>query len=189
MPVTISGNGTFTGTSFVANNIAANTITSNNISSTSKLVVGNMPVGSVLQVVQTTTATSVTNTSTSTWANTTLSASITPSSSSSKIMVLIMQEVQVWNTSNYATGMWRLSRGGTIIYTPSSDTNGNIFAYDYGGSGINVYRPTPIMWLDSPNTTSSTTYFTQIKVGTNGGVLIGTNSNSPGSITLMEIVG
>ena len=176
-------------TGIVANNIAANTITSTQIASGSKMAIGNMPTGSVLQVIQATTATGVTNTSTSTWANTTLSASITPSYSNSKIFVLIMQEVQVWNSSPYATGMWRLLRGGTTIYTPSSTDNGNIFAYDYGGSGINVYRPTPIMWLDSPSTTSSTTYYTQIKVGTNGGVLIGTNSNSPGSITLMEIVG
>lgn len=56
MPVTISGNGTFTGTSFTANNIAANTITSNNILSTSQLATGNMPIGSVLQVVYTETA-------------------------------------------------------------------------------------------------------------------------------------
>ena len=145
--------------------------------------------GAVLQVVQTTTATGVTNSSTSTWANTTLSASITPSYSNSKIFVLIMQEVQVYNTSSYGTGMWQLLRGATVIYTPSSTDNGNIFAFDYGGSGINVFRPTPIMWLDSPNTTSSTTYYTQIKKGTNGGQIIGTNSNSPGSITLMEIAG
>ena len=99
-----------------------------------------------------------------------------------------MQTIQVTNQGNpYATGMWQLVRGSTAIYTPSSTDNGNVFAYDYGGSGINVYRPTPIMWLDSPNTTSSTTYKTQIKLGTNGGASMSSNSGSPGSITLMEI--
>jgi hypothetical protein len=147
-----------------------------------------LPTGSVLQVVQTTTATSASTTSTSTFTDTTLTASITPISSTSKIFVLIMQTVQVANQSNpYATGVWQLLRGSTVIYTPSATDNGNVFAYDYGGSGINVYRPTPIMWLDSPNTTSSTTYKTQIKLGTNGGASISANSGSPGSITLMEI--
>lgn len=56
MTVTISGNGTFTGTSLTTDNIAANTITSSNILSTSKLATGNMPVGSIVQVVYTETA-------------------------------------------------------------------------------------------------------------------------------------
>jgi hypothetical protein len=98
-----------------------------------------------------------------------------------------MQNIQVTNTSNYATGMWQLLRGATAIFAPLVTDNGNVFAYDYGGSGINVYRPTPITWLDSPNTTSSTTYKTQIKLGTNGGASISANAASAGSITLMEI--
>lgn len=184
MPLILDGT-----TGIVANNIADYAVSTAKLANSAVTIAKLGYTGAVLQVVQTTTATGVTNSSTSTWANTTLSASITPSSSSSKIMVMIMQEVQVWNSSNYATGMWQLLRGATVIYTPSSTDNGNIFAYDYGGSGINVFRPTPIMWLDSPNTTSSTTYYTQIKKGTNGGVLIGTNSNSPATITLMEIAG
>ena len=99
-----------------------------------------------------------------------------------------MQEVQVYKVGGpYATGMWQLLRGATVIYTPSDTANGNIFAYDYGGSGINVFRPTPITWLDSPNTTSSTTYKTQFKLGTNGGASITANPGAPSSITLMEI--
>lgn len=159
-----------------------------NLSNATALAKAALPSGSVLQVINATTTTGVSTTSTSVFSDTTLTASITPSSASNKILVLIMQNIQVTNQGNpYATGVWQLLRGSTVIYTPSSTDNGNVFAYDYGGSGINVYRPTPIMWLDSPSTTSSTTYKTQIKLGTNGGASISANSGTPGSITLMEI--
>ena len=146
-----------------------------------------LPAGSVLQVVQNTTSTIASTSSSASYVDTTLTASITPTSATSKILVLIMQNIQVTNTSNYATGMWQLLRDATAIFAPLVTDNGNVFAYDYGGSGINVYRPTPITWLDSPNTTSSTTYKTQLKLGTNGGSSISANAGSAGSIILLEI--
>ena len=147
-----------------------------------------LPAGSVLQVVQNTTATLASTTSSASFVDTTLTASITPTSATSQILVLIMQNIQVTNqNASYATGMWQLLRGASAIYTPYSTDNGNVFAYDYGGSGINVYRPTPITWLDSPNTTSSTTYKTQVKLGSNGGASIAANAGAVGSITLLEI--
>ena len=147
-----------------------------------------LPAGSVLQVVQNTTSTIASTSSSASYVDTTLTASITPTSATSQILVLIMQNIQVTNQgSPYATGMWQLLRGASAIYTPYSTDNGNVFAYDYGGSGINVYRPTPITWLDSPNTTSSTTYKTQVKLGTNGGASIAANAGAVASITLLEI--
>jgi hypothetical protein len=157
-------------------------------------VLSNKTPGCVLQVVANTNATPVSTSSTSTWSTTGLTGSITPSSASSKILVLVMQEIQVWSSGQpYATGLWQLLRtvsaSSTVIYTPSSTSNGNVFSYDYGGSGINRYNPMPIHWLDSPNTTNAVTYTTQIKIGTNGGNVIGADSNSPSSIILMEIAG
>ena len=147
-----------------------------------------LPAGSVLQVVQNTTSTTASSTSSASYVDTTLTASITPTSATSKILVLIMQNIQVTNQGNpYATGMWQLLRDATAIFAPLLTDNGNVFAYDYGGSGINVYRPTPITWLDSPNTTSSTTYKTQMKLGSNGGASMSANSGSAGSIILLEI--
>ena len=158
------------------------------VSGTQNIPKASLPTGSVLQVIQTTTSTSVTNTSTTVFSDTTLTASITPTSSSSRVLVLVMQEVQVFNGGGpYSTGLWRLLRDATVIYTPSSNENGNVFGYDYGGTGLNLYRPTPMVWFDSPNTTSSTTYKTQIRLGTNGGQQINANANSPGSMTLLEI--
>jgi len=185
MPISTIGSNGLT-TPLPASNLG--TPSAINLSNATALAKAALPTGSVLQVVQTTTATSASTTSSASFVDTTLTASITPSSATNKILVLIMQTIQVTNQGNpYATGMWQLVRGSTAIYTPSSTDNGNVFAYDYGGSGINVYRPTPITWLDSPNTTSSTTYKTQIKLGTNGGASMSANSGSPGSITLMEI--
>ena len=147
-----------------------------------------LPAGSVLQVVQNTTSTTASTSSSASYVDSNLTASITPTSATSKILVIVMQGMQVTNqNAPYATGMWQLLRGATAIYAPNSTDNGNIFAYDYGGSGINVFRPTPITWLDSPNTTSSTTYKTQFKLGTNGGASITANPGAPSSITLMEI--
>ena len=147
-----------------------------------------LPAGSVLQVIQNTQATLVSTASSASYVDSNLTASITPTSATSKILVLVMQTVQVTNqNASYATGMWQLVRGSTAIYTPYSTDNGNVFAYDYGGSGINVFRPTPITWLDSPNTTSSTTYKTQFKLGTNGGASISVNGGAASSITLLEI--
>jgi hypothetical protein len=186
----VSGTGVFTIASPNSNTDRTLTLPDNTgtVLTTASSLAGLTGVGKVLQVVQTTTSTGVTTTSTTVFSDTTLTASITPSSSSSRILVLVMQEVQVFNGGGpYATGLWRLLRGATAIYAPSSNENGNIFAYDYGGSGINIYRPTPMIWLDSPSTTSSTTYKTQIRMGTNGGQQVNANVNSPASMTLLEI--
>jgi hypothetical protein len=181
----------------VAAGLLAGSITSSQITSvaastltgTQTIPKATLPTGSVLQVVQTTTNTAVTSTTSASWSGATISGSITPTSSTSKIFVLIMQEIQVWSAGQpYATGMWQLLRDSTVIYPTSiSSSNGNVFTYDYGGSGINRYNPMPINWLDSPNTTNSITYTTQIKLGSNGGNFIGANTNSTGTITLMEI--
>jgi len=150
------------------------------------------PAGHVIQVIdsgaQTTTAT---NTTTS-FADGNCTATITPTSASNKILLFAVQEIQVWNTGYYATGRWKIQRnigGGAFsdIYIDSVASNGNVFAFDYGGSGINVYRPTSYTLTDSPNTTSVLIYKTQIALGTNGGQLIGTNGQSPGRMILMEI--
>ena len=112
-----------------------------------------LPTGSVLQVVQASYATNV-STSGTTYIDTNLSASITPTSSTSKILILITQSVQNTNTSGYATCKFRLLRDATEIYGPANTSNGNIFTYDYGNSGVNIFRPVSINWLDSPSTTS-----------------------------------
>lgn len=148
--------------------------------------------GAILQVIDSGPMTTAVSNTTTTFADANCTATITPTSATSKILVMVTQEIQVWNSAPYATGRWKLLRnvaGGSFsdIYVDYSSSNGNIFAYDYGASGINVYRPTSYTMTDSPATTSAVVYKTQVAKGSNGGTMIGANQNSPGRMILMEI--
>jgi hypothetical protein len=120
---------------------------------------GGTGVGKVLQVVSTT-LTSASNQSDSSgaWLDTGLSVSITPTQSSSK--VLITGHLSFSFGSN-GIGMTRLVRGSTSICI--GDANGSrsraTTAFDFPGSdGSDAVITTAINFLDSPATTSSTTY-------------------------------
>jgi len=77
----------------------------------------------------------------------------------------------------------------TAIYQDASASNGNIFYYDYGGSGINCYTPVSYTMIDTPGTTSACVYKTQGCQGSNGGNRAVFNGNAPARIVLMEIAG
>ena len=151
------------------------------------------PAGVVIQAVDTSnnTETTVQNT---TFADTGLTLSITPKFATSKILVTCTQQVQAWNTGAYATARWRIMRnvgGGSFsaIYQDASTANGNIFYYDYGGSGINCYTPVSYTMIDTPSTTSACIYKTQGCQGGNGGNRAVFNGAAPARIVLMEIAG
>ena len=151
------------------------------------------PAGVVIQAVDTSNATQTTVQNT-TFTDTGLILAITPKFATSKILVTCTQDVQAWNTSAYATARWRIMRnvgGGSFsaIYQDSSPSNGNIFFYDYGGSGINCYVPVSYTMIDTPNTTSTCLYKTQGCQGSNGGNRAVFNNASPSRIVLMEIAG
>lgn len=151
----------------------------------------NIP-GHIIQVVDSGSASTTITVQNTTFTDTTLQATISPKFATSKILVTASQDVQVWNTSNYATGRWRIMRnidGGsfTAIYQDHTSSNGNVFAYDYGGSGINIYHPISYTMTDSPSTTSPCIYKTQICQGSNGGNRCVANQGSPARMILMEI--
>ena len=151
------------------------------------------PAGVVIQAVDTSNATQTTVQNT-TFTDTGLTLSITPKFATSKILVTCTQEVQAWNTGAYATARWRIMRkvasgSFSAIYQDSSSANGNIFYYDYGGSGINCYTPVSYTMIDTPATTSAVTYKTQGCQGSNGGNRAVFNNASPARIVLMEIAG
>lgn len=126
----------------------------------------NLPAGSVLQVVQGTTTTTVANQTTS-YVDSTLSASITPTSSTSKILVIVGQMVRVYSqTNNYLVGRVQLLRGSTVV---GAYANATELASTTSGNGYMISGATQAFnYLDSPATTSSTTYKTQIAVNTTG---------------------
>ena len=145
-------------------------------------VMTNKTAGTVLQVVNSTYST-VTSTSSSTFSDTGLSASITPSSSSNKIFVIVSIN-GCYKGGTDTCVKTQLVRGSTVIsyiddiagYTGSTTTTGSTVSFNY---------------LDSPSTTSSTTYKVQFGTDTNGrSVSINNYASGPGSvsaITLMEI--
>ena len=140
--------------------------------------------GKVLQVVTATYATSTQSFST-TYADTGLSASITPSATSSKVLVIASQNF--WIGINASSGYLysQLLRGSTALQVKWF----GVEASKPSGPLVNASE-NPFMWLDSPNTTSSTTYKTQFKLGQAdvggwGGYANYGSTNS--SITLLEI--
>tara|TARA_B100000795_G_C22456121_1_gene307472 strand:+ start:44 stop:547 length:504 start_codon:yes stop_codon:yes gene_type:complete len=149
--------------------------------------------GAVIQVVDSSTTTQVSNTGTS-FTSTGLSVVLTPKSASSKIIVMVNQVIQTTNTSNYATGRWKIvkTQGGTTsdITTVISTTNGNVFTYDYGGSGVNRFAPLYLQGIETSGSTTERTYFTQIAKGSNGGSSISSQPESAlATIVVMEVAG
>jgi hypothetical protein len=140
--------------------------------------------GKVLQVVNAVYSTQAATTSTS-YNDTGLTATITPSSATSKILVIVMQNGvgKVNDTSVDLT----LLRGGTELhqFTGSAAFTNSTAWNDVGTAGIT--------YLDSPATTSATTYKTQFKTGSSGNnayvQLYGSTvaDKATSSITLMEI--
>ena len=174
MPLTrIQSLGITDGT-IVAGDIASGAITA------AKLAAG--VGGKVLQVVTATDSTLRSTTSTSyVTASNTLSASITPSSASNKILILA--------NTNLRGNVGVNNIYSTVFRDATNLASAGQFCADFGG--YSSYLSTS--YLDSPSTTSSTTYQVYIKV--NGATTCYMNSPDgggnavTGTITLMEIAG
>ena len=138
-----------------------------------------LPAGTVLQVVNATYSTSTAN-STNTPTDTGLTASITPTSATSKILVIVDQSGVSKNSSDTAVVI-RLLRGASILATFSlyAGQTSSTATSTVGGCGIN--------YLDSPATTSSTTYKTQFYSFSNTAQAQVQVAGETSSITLMEI--
>ena len=144
-----------------------------------------MPTGSVLQVVENTAHSAVASNPSD---HTTLySASITPSSTSSKILVTaVVGGLYLNYAGNQNNTNWRIARGNT---TPTG-ANSN-FQTEVGRSATATGERgfVTMQILDEPSTTSATTYNVQvIRVSGSGGISIGDTAGTS-TITLMEIAG
>lgn len=121
--------------------------------------------GNILQVVEGSTSTAVTISST-TYTNTGLSATITPTKASSKILILTDQFLLISRqSSNHFAGI-RLERGNVTIMDPVTDSTGpfNIGLHITGASVVQNWFQWSNTFLDSPNTTNSVTYKTQARM-------------------------
>jgi hypothetical protein len=143
--------------------------------------------GKVLQVVQAETNTEVGNTATS-YVDTGLTATITPSSTSNKILILVQQAFEMQDPGDSTVGAnIRLMRDSTAIYKdgPSFSIYFEINAAD----SPRIFNSYPMNYLDSPSSTSAITYKTQSRVYQSGDSLNTQASGADSSITLMEIAG
>jgi hypothetical protein len=138
--------------------------------------------GKVLQVIHASYATATSN-STSTYADTGLSATITPSSASSKVLVFVSQNGLQKSAGNLANRLkLNLLRGATQI----AEIQDYIL---FNGSAQEVINSSATFnYLDSPSTTSATTYKTQFANPQNvASVTVQFNSVGTSHIVLMEI--
>jgi hypothetical protein len=135
----------------------------------------------VLQVVSSTFSTQNLTSSTS-YADTGLTATITPSSTTSKILCLVNQAGCGKTAGNASSGIsLQLLRGASSI---------NIFCIDGGNTNSslgNVVGTQSTGYLDSPATTSATTYKTQFKNSVAAASVFCQVGDSVSTITLLEI--
>lgn len=164
--------------------------------------------GAVLQVVQTVKTDSMASTASAVWANVpgqggsgTFNATITPKSTSNKI--LIMVDMKGSGAQDSSVMRSRLLRDATAIYVGDASSNrprsmGQFYIASGGATGGYYLAQLGGTFLDSPATTSAVTYTMQFGAdGTTQTVYINRtqgdrdnayyDSRVPASITLMEI--
>ena len=135
--------------------------------------------GKVLQVVYGSTSTSATN-ATATYADTNLTATITPTLNTSKVMVLIIQQGVAKNSDNQSGSIaMKLMRGATSL---GVFIDGDLYNNTAQWSALHC----SINYLDSPATTSATTYKTQFLANA-GTVIVQRSSICISTILLLEI--
>ena len=156
--------------------------------------------GKVLQVVSVSKVDAFSTTTTNSWVDITgMAASITPTSASSKILVMVQLTIG-GGGNNYGRG-YGVKRGATHLNLGTYGT-GNPGSFsastNHAGGGDGGVNTAPFTYLDSPATTSSITYQVELFADSRSvtGTKInrtqdGTNVGSYGSstITLMEIAG
>lgn len=147
-----------------------------------------LPTGSVLQVVSATKVDAFITTSSSSTDVPGLSVNITPTSATSRILVV----AQILGSGDATTAFYAdLVRNSTKLSQGISGSTFNSTIGSYLGSG-NLYATHPIVFLDSPATTSSTTYKVQIYGGGGGTVAVNRRAadaviGASSTITVMEI--
>lgn len=193
--VAISGNASGTGTLTIAApntnsnytlTLPTNTGTLITTASTGQVIPkAALPAGSVLQVVSTTKTDTFSTSSTSFVDVTGLSVTITPTSTSSNILVFVSGVV---GFGAGQLGLFNLLRGSTNISQPA--TSPSFTASTATLNNTDYISALSILFLDSPSTTSATTY--KIQTRTNTGTLYVNRRNTADTattttITVMEI--
>ena len=201
MPVTINGNGSITGLSVggLGSGVVNSTTLADGAATGSKL-----GTGSIIKVLQTV-KTDTFSRNGSSWGDITgMNQSITPISTSSKVFVMV--DLKIGADHGDSDYNFKIVRGSTDIYIGDADGSKRRSSMGTGSYGMpsntadGQYRleQVSLMFLDSPSTTSATTYKVQIiNVGGRTNYINRNHHNGDtaatprpaSSITLMEIAG
>jgi hypothetical protein len=142
---------------------------------------GSMPSGSVIQVVSYNLVASFSTTSSSDQ-DTGLKVSITPTSSTSKILILVSANIRATNSGGNCYANVKLVRGafntGTALH--------NGYAVMGSFNATDIRDSVNYTYLDSPSTTSSTQYVVSMNSSFANTVYMD-STTSPSTITVMEI--
>jgi hypothetical protein len=200
----ITGNliatGQITGNLIATNAISQNNIVSVNasVASVGTLPKARLPAGTVLQVVSNTKTDTFTTSSTTDVAITGLFATITPTSASSKILILVNVGASGTTIDDYTVYL-SLYRSASVITGALGNAASNRKVCSSAsriGSSVR-YNSVSIMHQDSPASTSSLTYACYVSMESGGGTACINRSANDGdsavfprpisSITVMEI--
>jgi hypothetical protein len=144
--------------------------------------------GKVLQVVSTTYSTS-TNVATATFTDTGLSLSITPTLNTSKVLVIASQQFLAQRSSSSSGHNLRLLKDATTVYTLGGAQLEAGYIEVGSATSLKIGGFCPVMFLDSPATTSSITYKLQGRpeATSSSGQVTYQSTSSTSTITLLEI--
>ena len=197
MAITINGSGTITGIN--AGGLPDGVITSDDLAS-GAITSGALPAGSILQVVQTVKTDTAAQATQTTMADIPgMSVAITPSSTSSKVLVRI--GLGVIGTATEGRGVtFTLVRGSTAIGLGDDPGNSNEQATFATQAGASTYMEGGVFYefLDSPATTSEVTYKLQWQTFSNANIYLNRsgststaewNKSGSSTITAMEVAG
>lgn len=144
-------------------------------------LVDKLPAGSVVQVV-TGLCTSSTTLTGSTWTSLSFSASITPKSANSKILVIGQMQIQFGSTAQPEITLYRNGSNALSAYADG-------FTSLYSASGGYGEMYIPFSHLDSPASTSSQTYAIYGRQVNGSNPAYFGSSSRYATITLLEIAG
>jgi len=191
MAITINGSGTITGVSVGglpdgsvdADTLATDSVTAAKLKSDA-IAAGDLPAGSILQVVSNQKTANFATTSTS-FVYMGYSTAITPIASNSSILILVNPMLRIYNTDGANADLrWRLTDDDNSTYISS----GRHVIHDYGGSGsildANVHMTG---YISNVGTTSTQTYkiYGSLEGGTQAEINPYTNDTS--QFTVIEI--
>lgn len=144
------------------------------------LTFAGLPAGSIRQVVSASYSTQTTSSS-STYADTGLTATITPASATNKILVLLVQNGCGKGTGNTKLGL-QLNRAGSDILSIGGQ------AGTTGTTATNLIGAVALSYLDSPASASAVIYKTRFRSEDNIATAYVQNDSAVSTLTLLEVV-